>query len=72
MRTTEPEVTRVMGDVAAVEPGRWSVDEMRSGCAASRTALDSDPPSRVITTGHAFIQNIRRDHYEVGAVNDLA
>ena len=23
--------------------------------------------ARVITTGHAFIQNIRRGHYEVGA-----
>jgi transposase, IS6 family len=23
--------------------------------------------ARVITTGHAFIQNIRRGHYELGA-----
>ena len=26
---------------------------------------------RVITTGHAFIQNIRRGHYEVGADDEV-
>ena len=27
--------------------------------------------ARVITTGHAFIQNIRRGHYEVGTENEV-
>jgi transposase, IS6 family len=27
--------------------------------------------TRVITTGHAFIQNIRRGHYKVGAENEV-
>jgi transposase, IS6 family len=28
--------------------------------------------ARVITTGHAFIQNIRRGHYEVGTENEVS
>ncbi|MGW3608247.1 DDE-type integrase/transposase/recombinase, partial [Micromonospora sp. NPDC005161] len=28
--------------------------------------LRTDPTAQVIITGHAFIQNLRRDHYELG------
>jgi hypothetical protein len=28
--------------------------------------LKSDPTATVIAVGHAFIQNLRRGHYEVG------
>jgi len=28
--------------------------------------LGSDRTAQVITTGHAFVQNLRRGHYELG------
>lgn len=30
-------------------------------------SLNTDQSAKIITAGHAFIQNIRRGHYELGA-----
>ena len=37
----------------------------------SGTGLKQLRCARVITTGHAFIQNIRRGHYEVGTEDEV-